>query len=143
MIFTFVKTITGDLFTISELPFTKMSITLDILALYKIIWTYLSRNAKQLFQMSKQFKMKVYKFSNSTIFDNQEAVIIQNLFPILENCIKIHKIHILKCAPKVSKRKTRLLYIANIPIMNLFLIIHHYYYIGRTRYNIQLHRITP
>ena len=57
--FTFVKTITGDLFTRSELTFTRMSITFDILALYEIFWTYLSKNAKQLFQMSKQFKMKV------------------------------------------------------------------------------------
>ena len=78
------------MFTISELPFTKMSITFDILALYEIIWTYLSKNAKQLFQMSKQFKMKVYKFSNSTIFDNQEAVSEYNS-KLVSNLRKLHE----------------------------------------------------
>ena len=67
-----------------------MSITFDILALYEIIWTYLSKNAKQLFQMSKQFKMKVYKFSNSTIFDNQEAVSEYNS-KLISNLRKLHE----------------------------------------------------
>ena len=46
--------------------------------------------------MSKQFKMKVYKFSNSTIFDNQEAVseynlkLISNLRKLYENTQDSH-----------------------------------------------------
>ena len=77
------------------------------MALYEIIWTYLSRNAKQLFQMSKQFKMKVYKFSNSTIFDNQEAVseyhskLGSNVRKLCENI----KILLTEACPKISKPK--------------------------------------
>ena len=86
-----------------------MSITFDILALYEIIWTYLSKNAKQLFQMSKQFKMKVYKFSNSTIFDNQEAVseynskLISNLRKLHENTQDLHP----EVCSKSFKRKNQ------------------------------------
>ena len=40
--------------------------------------------------MSKQFKMKVYKFSNSTIFDNQEAVSAYNS-KLISNLRKLHE----------------------------------------------------
>ena len=40
--------------------------------------------------MSKQFKMKVYKFSNSTIFDNQEAVSEYNS-KLISNLRKLHE----------------------------------------------------
>ena len=40
--------------------------------------------------------------------------IIQNLVPIQKNRMKIHKVCILKTAPKVTKRKTMLKYILHV-----------------------------
>ena len=116
LIFTFVKIITGDLFTKSELP-GKWNIYVHHFGIFwkilKQFWLDSMNNFKMFLQMSK---WKETNFLFHPVLENNlyQVVCVQNFVLNLRDWTELHGICVLKTAPKVSKRKTMLMNILGI-----------------------------